>query len=78
MKSLISFTPIVSLLLQLVAIVGFQMLAFEYVQVQPWFVPFNYTNTNYSGEVAPDGSMPEEYYLNSTIGESSVRNGENM
>lgn len=34
MKSLIGFTPIVSILLQLVAIIGFQTLAFYYVQEQ--------------------------------------------
>ena len=32
MKSLISFVPIASLLLQLIPIIGFQVLAFEYVQ----------------------------------------------
>ena len=34
MKSLIGFTPIFSLLLQLVAIIGFQTGAFYYVQEQ--------------------------------------------
>ena len=39
MKSLISFVPIASLLLQLIPIIGFQVLAFEYVQGEVTQVP---------------------------------------
>ena len=67
MKSLISLTPICSLLLQLAVIISFQVTAFLYVQEQPWFIPFNASNPNYTG------TEWEEYYATSTITDSEVR-----
>jgi hypothetical protein len=66
MKSLISITPIASLLLQLVVIVAFQVAGFVFVQKQDWFVPFNHSNPDYNGTSA------EEMYAASTIEDSRV------
>ena len=43
--SLISITPIASLLLHMFLVVGFQTFCFFYVQTQPWYVPFNATTS---------------------------------
>ena len=67
MKSLISFTPISSLLLQMGPIIGFQLWALMDVQTQEWFVPFHGDNANYTN------TSVEEYYANSTIDDSEVK-----
>ena len=75
-NSLIHFLPITSVLLQLTAIIGFQLLAFQLTINQEWFVPYDhndrsYTHANYSKMVwAPWGS-PEEYYNKTRIEESA-------
>ncbi|XP_059084646.1 polyamine-transporting ATPase 13A3-like isoform X1 [Tigriopus californicus] len=71
MKSLISFTPILSLLLQMVIIISFQCLAFFYVQSQEWFVPFDGDNPTYNG------TKWEDYYQATTIEDSEVACWEN-
>lgn len=43
LNSLISLSPILSLLLQLMLLILFQVLAFEHVQMQPWYTPYNHT-----------------------------------
>ena len=53
-SSLVHIIPIMSLLLQLMLIVPFQMGALFYTQGQDWFVPFNYSNPDYSGTTAED------------------------
>ena len=53
-SSLVHIIPIMSLLLQLMLIVPFQMGALFYTQGQDWFVPFNYSNPDYSGTSAED------------------------
>lgn len=67
MKSLISFTPILSLLLQMAIIISFQCLAFFYVQSQEWFVPFDSDNPTYNG------TQWEDYYQSTTIEDSEVQ-----
>ena len=67
MKSLISFTPILSLLLQMGVVIGFQCLAFFYVQSQPWFVPFDDSNPTF------ENTTLEEYYSSTSIEDSEVR-----
>ncbi len=66
MKSLISFTPILSLLMQLAIIIGFQCFAFYHVQGQQWFVPFDIDNPSYNGTTA------EDFYTDSTIEVSQI------
>lgn len=41
LNSLISFTPILSLFLQLILVVFFQVLSFEHLKLEPWYVPYN-------------------------------------
>lgn len=67
MKSLISLTPLASLILQIFCIVGFQVLAFFYVQSQDWFVPFDYENLEY------ENTTVEQAYEDSTINDSEVK-----
>lgn len=43
--ALMSLTPILSLLLHMILVIGFQTFCFFYVQEQPWFVPFNGTHS---------------------------------
>eukprot|EP00095_Tigriopus_kingsejongensis_P012017 maker-scaffold982_size73714-snap-gene-0.8 protein:Tk12017 transcript:maker-scaffold982_size73714-snap-gene-0.8-mRNA-1 annotation:"cation-transporting atpase 13a3" len=71
MKSLISFTPILSLLLQMSIIIAFQCLAFFYVQTQDWFVPFDGNNPSYNG------TQWEDFYNETTIEDSEVACWEN-
>ncbi len=66
MKSLISLTPIMSILLQLVVIIAFQTGSFFYVQEQSWFVPFDYENPTYNGTELAD------YYEQSGVDDSEV------
>nr|XP_022902834.1 probable cation-transporting ATPase 13A3 isoform X1 [Onthophagus taurus]XP_022902836.1 probable cation-transporting ATPase 13A3 isoform X1 [Onthophagus taurus] len=40
LNSLISFTPVLSLLLQLILLVSFQVLSYLHLLSQPWFTPF--------------------------------------
>lgn len=44
LNSLISATPIASLVLHLLLVIGFQMLGWFYLQQQSWFTPFEYNN----------------------------------
>jgi len=71
MKSLISLTPITSILLQLAAIIGFQVAAFEYVKTKSWFVPFDVDNTAYVNTSA------QSTYEDTTIDDSEVACFEN-
>ena len=71
MKSLISVTPILSLTLQMIVIVGFQVLAFFYIQEQEWFIPFDSENPTYNG------TEWAEYYEETTIHDSEVACWEN-
>ena len=79
-NSLIHFLPITSLLLQLAAIVGFQLLAFHMTLNQDWFAPYDnndpyYTNATYSNETwAAIGRSPGEYYNQTGIEGSIVSN----
>ncbi|XP_063864679.1 polyamine-transporting ATPase 13A3-like isoform X3 [Scylla paramamosain] len=41
--ALLSFTPIMSILLHIFIVISFQTYCFYYVQYQPWFVPYNST-----------------------------------
>ncbi|RXG69550.1 putative cation-transporting ATPase 13A3, partial [Armadillidium vulgare] len=45
-SSLISVSPILSILLHMAFIIFFQTFSFFYVQEQPWFVPFNSTTAD--------------------------------
>ena len=49
-NSLISFLPVSSLILQLGAVIGFQVLALRCIQTQDeWFVAFDKENPTYNG-----------------------------
>ena len=49
-NSLISFLPVSSLILQLGAVIGFQVMALKSIQSQfEWFVPFDKANPGYNG-----------------------------
>ena len=49
-NSLISFLPVSSLILQLGAVIGFQVMALKSIQGQAeWFVAFDKTNPTYNG-----------------------------
>lgn len=41
LNSLISFTPVLSLFLQLILVIFFQVLSFEHLKMEDWYVPFN-------------------------------------
>lgn len=56
-NSLISFLPVSSLILQLGAVIGFQVLALRSVQMQEWFVDFNKDDPTYNST-----SNVSEYY----------------
>ncbi|CAH2008119.1 unnamed protein product [Acanthoscelides obtectus] len=43
LTSLISASPILSLFLQIMLVILFQVVAFEHLKSEPWYVPFNYT-----------------------------------
>lgn len=43
LSSLISLSPVLSLVLQMLLVIIFQIIAFEHVQFQPWFEPFNHS-----------------------------------
>lgn len=43
LSSLISLSPVLSLVLQMLLVIIFQVIAFEHVQFQPWFEPFNHS-----------------------------------
>lgn len=44
--ALLSVAPILSILIHLLTVIGFQTFCFFYVQEQPWFVPFNTTTSD--------------------------------
>ena len=68
-NSLFSPIPIVSLLLQLIVIVGFQVVSVFYVRQQTdWFVPFDHENPFYRNTTA------EGYYNATTIDRDEVSN----
>ena len=68
-NSLFSPIPIVSLLLQLIVIVGFQIVSVFYVRQQTdWFVPFDHENPFYRNTTA------EGYYNATTINRDEVSN----
>ena len=78
-NSLIHFLPITSLLLQLGAIGGFQVLAWYLTLDQAWFVGYNtddptYQNSTYSNETWSElpGGNPEQYYKETGIDDSEV------
>lgn len=52
LSSLISASPIVSLFIHLGLVFVFQMVAFEHVRSQDWFMPFNNSATEGTDEVA--------------------------
>nr|CAI5817421.1 unnamed protein product [Callosobruchus analis] len=43
LTSLVSASPILSLFLQIILVILFQMMAFEHLKSEPWYVPYNYT-----------------------------------
>lgn len=45
LNSLLAITPIASLIIHLMLAVAFQVIGWVHVHQQPWFTPFNYTNT---------------------------------
>lgn len=51
LNSLISLSPVLSLLLQLMLLIFFQVLSFEHVKTESWYVPFNYTSKSEKDEV---------------------------
>ncbi|XP_045583317.1 polyamine-transporting ATPase 13A3 isoform X2 [Procambarus clarkii] len=44
--SLLSVAPILSIVIHMLAVIGFQTFSFFYVQEQPWYVPFNATTAD--------------------------------
>ncbi|KAK8752249.1 hypothetical protein OTU49_012707, partial [Cherax quadricarinatus] len=44
--SLLSVAPIASIVVHMLAVIGFQTFCFFYVQEQPWYVPFNATTSD--------------------------------
>ncbi|XP_050315902.1 polyamine-transporting ATPase 13A3 isoform X2 [Anthonomus grandis grandis] len=44
LTSLISLSPVLSLLIHMVLVVIFQVAAFEHLKAEPWYVPFNNTD----------------------------------
>ena len=76
-NSLIHFLPITSLLLQLTAIIGFQILAWQLTSNQEWFVAYDqhdptYHNATYSNTTWENWGSPEEYYNKTGIENSIV------
>ncbi|KRT80005.1 hydrolase, partial [Oryctes borbonicus] len=51
LNSLISFTPVLSLFLQLILVVFFQVLSFEHLKLQDWYVPFNISEDAHKDDV---------------------------
>ncbi len=66
-NSLIDLIPIASLMLQMAAIITFQVVSLFYTMDQDWFVKFNTSNANYSDTSA------EDWYSQSTIEDSEVQ-----
>lgn len=76
-NSLIHFLPITSLLLQLAAIGGFQVLAWYLTLQQEWFVKYDtddptYENATYSNTSWESWGSPKEYYNETGIDDSEV------
>ena len=78
-NSLIHFLPITSLLLQLGAIGGFQVLVWYLTLGQDWFTKYNtddptYHNSTYSNKTWSNlpGGNPEQYYIETGIDDSEV------
>ncbi|CAG9862547.1 unnamed protein product [Phyllotreta striolata] len=44
LSSLVSVSPILSLLFQIALVLGFQVVAFEHLQNEPWYIPFKSRN----------------------------------
>lgn len=59
LNSLISLSPVVSLLLQITLVIIFQVLSFEHLKSQDWYEPFNAT----SKEEKDDVSCVENYTI---------------
>lgn len=53
LTSLVSSSPIASLVLHMILVIAFQVVAFEHVQAEAWFVPFNATASHYGDEDHP-------------------------
>lgn len=51
LNSLISFTPVFSLFLQLILVIFFQVLSFEHLKAQDWYVPFNISQDAHKDDV---------------------------
>ena len=71
-NSLIHFLPIASLLLQLSAIIGFQILAWYLTTGQAWFVAYNtedrtYQNATFTNTTWENWGSPGEYYQETGI-----------
>ena len=71
-NSLIHFLPIASLLLQLSAIIGFQILAWYLTTGQAWFVAYNtedrtYQNATFTNTTWERWGSPGEYYQETGI-----------
>lgn len=71
-NSLIHFLPIASLLLQLSAIIGFQILAWYLTTGQAWFVAYNtedrtYQNATFTNTTWESWGSPGEYYQETGI-----------
>lgn len=45
LNSLLSMAPIASLIIHFLLAIGFQLIGWQYVHEQPWFEPFNYTDS---------------------------------
>ena len=76
-NSLIHFVPIASLLLQLAAIIGFQILAWYLTLSQDWFVAYDsndstYKNATFSNTTWEKWGSPEEYYNKTGIEDTEV------
>lgn len=44
LSSLMSLSPVLSIVIHMIFVVGFQVAAFEHLKAEPWYVPFNNTN----------------------------------
>ena len=78
-NSLIHFLPIMSILLQLAAIVSFQILAWFLTLDQEWYVAYDhndptYKNATYFNATWRAWGSPEEYYNKTGIEDSMVSN----
>jgi len=77
MKSLISATPIFSILSQLAICVAFQVGALFYTESQPWFVPFDEENSCYKNTTVEEMYNQTEIHIDCDPEEDPVASFEN-